>query len=232
MGQAEVATQEAGTVPDLVYDPNTTITGDDIALPRIKKGEKMSEQDVPFGSIFSELGPDDPNPVVLAKPGDGEGGQTEPVRFYVLAGPVKGWSYADKGEPLRMWRFDDETRHPDAWRTYKYVIAVPEGDTSLPYTILLTRTSTPAARTLNTILQKAALSGPTDEVALELTARKRRNQHGTFAVFQVAVAEVKAATRKTDLEVVESLRSLASAGTRGPAEGRPAEQAPDETPEI
>lgn len=228
----EVATAPTGAVPDKAYDPATEITSEDVALPRVKKGEKQSAQDVPYGSIFTELGADDPDPQVIAEPGDGSDGTSGAVRFYVVGGPIKGRSYSEQGGDLETWRFDDPSAHPDSWVTYKYVIAIPSVEDTLPFTILLTRTSTPAARQLNTILQKAALTRPTDEVPLELTARKRKNQKGQFAVFQVRQVEVPTKDLKADLEVVEKVKGLAGAGTKGPGEGRPAEQQPDEQPAI
>lgn len=211
-----IAERESAT-PALAYNASTEVTTEDIALPRIKLGQHMSEhvqeKRVEFASIFSELGPDDPEPVTLS---DGK----KPVRFYVLAGPVKGWSYSEPGEDLETWRFDDPNRHPDAWVTYKYVIAVPKGETELPYSILLTRTSAPAAKQLNTILTKAAQHGPTEEVALELnTAQKRKGPH-QWAIAQIRRASVPEKDKAKDLAIVKDLIGLAraSSAARTPAE--------------
>jgi len=155
---------------------------------------------------------------------------SESVRFYVLAGPVKGWAYSSTDDEFQTWRYSDPERHPDADLTYKYVVALPGVDTDLPVTILFTRTSTPAARQLNTILKKAAQSGPTQEVPLELTGTKKARDKYKWVVFGVRRADVPEKERQEDIEKFKHLIDLAqgAAATQPPGDA----PEPNDRPEI
>lgn len=223
---SELATQPDAAVPALAYDPGTTIESDDVSLPRIKIAHYMhgyvQDNQLVAGSIFSETGPDDPDPqsLVTAEKGnvgtpDGDPG----LEFFVLQGPLKGWSYSEKGsnDDLETWRFDDPNRHPDAWRTYKYVLAVPDADEDVPFTLLLTKTSIPAAKQINTVLVRSAGSGPTSEIAFRLRAKFRSKtiggQEQRWYIAQVSLSDeptnkAEREKREKSLEVVRQLAGI------------------------
>jgi hypothetical protein len=112
---------------------------------------------------------------VLHELGDEEG-----VLVHVLA-MRKGWSLSEEGE-LQTWAFDDPNRHPDAWVTYHYVLALPEHDPDVPYKMLFTKTGAPAAKQINTVLSRRAASGPSFMTAFRITTAKREKQLGNSTV--------------------------------------------------
>lgn len=185
MTGTEVATQEPAAVPALASTPSTEITAEDIALPKIKFGQGQSNavQDgiVPLNCIYSTTGPDDPDPVVLWEQGD-----KEPLTFHVL-GLRKGKSVSVDGE-LELYAFDDPNAPADAWVTYNYVVALPGHDEELPYKLLLSKTSKPAAQAINMVALKNA-STPTHKLAFTLTVKPRENAKGKFCVAQVRNVE-------------------------------------------
>lgn len=206
MASEAVARVETPQVPDLVRTPALTITAEDVALPRIYLGQFMSKavqrQEVKAGQIFAATGQDDPDPQVLWSPGDSEG-----VLFHVL-GLRKGKSLSDGGE-LVLFDFDDPAAPPEASVTYNYTVACPETDDGevVPYKLLLTRTGTPAARNINTVLKKTQNTGPCWERAFRLTAAERENAKGKF--FVARAGEVEATP--DNIKVAESLALLMSA---------------------
>lgn len=204
MASQAVARAEQPKVPDLVRTPALVITAEDVALPAIKIGQFMSKhvqrQEVKAGQIFASTGQDDPDPQVLWSPGDKEG-----VLFHVLT-LRKGKSLSEGGE-LVLWDFDDPDAPPEASVTYNYTVACPDIDVDVPFKLLLTRTGTPAARNINTILKKNQNTGPAWDVAFRLTAAERENAKGKFFVARVGQAEVT----KESIKVAEQLGLLMSA---------------------
>lgn len=190
MGQE--LTQQGSAVPAL-YDPATTITSEDVILPKLKVGQYSSavvqDELVPAGALFTVTDAEDPEPVVLAKAGDKKG-----VVVHVLASPRKGWSYSDDeetGGELLRWAFDDPERHPKAWVTYTYPVLIPEGDVDVPYTLLLTRSNKPTALKINTVLKRNAGAGPVWTTAFRLTTQRRERGNNKWFVIQATPVEAK-----------------------------------------
>lgn len=211
MSEALATPEATAVVPAQAYNPSTSLDASDMALPRIKVGQSMTphvqEGRVQNGAIFSELGKDDPDPEVLAAP-DGE-----TVRFYVIAGPIKGWSASINGK-LETYAFDDPNRDPDAWKTYKYTLAIPDADEGLPYTFLMTRTALSAAKQINTVLARQAEKGPAHTVGFDLSTRKKSNDKGTWFTPVVSPAGAPSTKAEKDAyakhqEAVEKLAAYA-----------------------
>lgn len=198
MASTEVTQREGAQVPALAQTPATEITADDVALPKLKIGQFMSnavqENLVPAGSLFTSLDQDDPDPQVLWEPGNDDG-----VTFYVLS-LRKGKSVSEGGE-LVTFDFNDPDAPPDAWVTYTYAIAIPEVDEDLPFKFLLTRTGKPAAQQINLILKKNAAAGPSYGIAFEVRTAERSNDKGKFFVPRVRQVEADA----KQVEVAERL---------------------------
>lgn len=178
MPPSKAVEKAAPQVPDLVQPSNALeIDQNDVALPRIKLGQPNASivQDgvVPTHCIYAVTGSDDPEPVVLHE----LGGDDEGVLVHVLA-MRKGWSLSEDGE-LQTWAFDDPNRSPDAWVTYNYVLALPEHDPDVPYKMLFTRTGAPAAKQINTVLQRNAGRGPSFMTAFRIKTDKREKQQGS-----------------------------------------------------
>jgi len=205
-------------VPDLVRTPALEIGAEDVALPRLKIGQFMSEQvqdgTVPAGALFTSLSSDDPDPQVLYKPGDENG-----VVIHVLS-MRRGKSISEGGE-LVLYDYNDPDAPPDAWVTYNYVIAIPAVDEDVPQKWLLTRTGRPAAQQMNTVLAKNSGKKPPYELAFEVTTAERSNDKGRFFVPKVRHIEADAAS----VEIAANLLGLLSGGSideAAPAEAEPA----------
>lgn len=191
-------------VPDLVRTPALEIGAEDVALPRLKIGQYMSDQVkeslVKPGSLFVSLGSDDPDPQTLWEPGDDEG-----VVIHVL-GMTRGKSVSEGGE-LVLFDYNDPDAPADAWVTYNYVVAIPEHVDDVPAKWLLTRTGRPAAQQMNTVLARQAGAKAPYEIAFEVSTAKRENKKGEFFVPRVKFVEAK----KENVETAARLASLISA---------------------
>lgn len=180
MASSKEVAVTAPTVPDLVQPSSALeIDQNDVVLPRLKLGQPnasiVQDGDVPAHSLYAVTGQDDPDPVILYELGGEEG-----VLVHVLA-MRKGWSLSEDGE-LQTWAFDDPNRHLDAWVTYHYVLALPEHDPDVPYKMLFTKTGAPAAKQINTVLQRRSASGPSFMTAFRITTDKREKQLGNSTV--------------------------------------------------
>lgn len=188
-------------VPDLVRTPALEIGAEDVALPRLKIGQYMSDQVkqslVKPGAVFVSLGSDDPDPQSLWEPGDDEG-----VVIHVL-GMTRGKSVSEGGE-LVLFDYNDPDAPPDAWVTYNYVVAIPEHVQDVPAKWLLTRTGRPAAQQMNTVLARQAGSKAPYEIAFEVSTAKRENKKGEFFVPRVKFVEAK----KENIEISVNLSQL------------------------
>lgn len=171
---------EAGGVPALASTPALEITAEDVALPKVKIGQFMSEpvQEglVNVGDIFTSLGQDDPEPNVIYSAGDDEG-----VLLHVLS-LQRGKSVSEDGE-LIVFDYDDPDAPADAWVTYNYVVVLPEVDQELPFKWLFTRTGKPAAQQMNMVLAKGTQKGEAPySLAFRLTTAERKNKKGTYYI--------------------------------------------------
>lgn len=198
----EVEQRPSSSVPALVNTPAFDVGAEDVALSRIYVGQSMSQhvQDglASFGSLYTALDTDDPEPVVLWSPDGGE----EPVRFHVL-GMRRGKSTVVDGELLRF-DFDDPEAPADCWTTYNYVVALPAVDTEVPFKWLLTRSAQPTARRINSVIVKNGEKTPLHALAFDATTIKRSNRKGTYAVPQARFVEAN----EEDVEVAAKLASL------------------------
>lgn len=188
MARSKAVEKAAPKVPDLVQPRGTVdIEHEDIALPRVRLGQpnSIAVQDnlVPAFCLYAATGSDDPEPIVLAETGDAEG-----VLVHVLA-MRKGKSLSKDGE-LQTWAFNDPAAPAEAWTTYNYVLTLPEHDPDVPYKMLFTRTQTPAAKQINTVLARNAAKGPSFMTAFRITTAKREKQEGS-TTYRWAVPRVR-----------------------------------------
>lgn len=198
-----VARRETPSVPALAPTPATTIGAEDIAVPKLYVGNYLSEavrsQLVKFGDVFLALGADDQEPNVLWSLGSDDPG----VLFHVLH-LKKGKSWSDGG-PLQLYDYDDPSAPADAKVTYNYVLFLPEVDPDMPAKLLLTKSGTPTAQKINTVLVRNAASGPSWSNAFRLTTVKRKNDKGEYAVAQVVVAQADQKHVKQASELFEQI---------------------------
>lgn len=173
-------------LPALAPTSALDIDSGDIALPRLKLGQPQAkavqDETVPAYSVYSQNGPDDDYPVVLWKQGDEPG-----VLFHVLS-VTRRLSVTIEGE-LFSYELGDPAAPKEAWVTYNYVVCLPEVDADVPYKLLLTRTGASTAKQINTVLKRAEGTGPAYLSAFRLTAAKRENDKGRFAVPRAQMVE-------------------------------------------
>lgn len=205
MAGRSVAPIEASSVPALAPTPATTISAEDIAVPRLYIGNYMSEavktQLVKFGDVFLALGSDDTEPNVLWSLDSKEPG----VLFHVLhLRKAKSWS-ASPGAPLDLYDFDDPNAPAEAWTTYNYTLLLPEVDPDMPARLLLTKSGKSTAQKINTVLMRSSAAGPAWSTAFRLSSQKRRNEKGEYAIAQVVVAQADPAHVKRAGELFEQI---------------------------
>lgn len=183
------------------------ITSEDVALPKLKIGQYMSDavknQLVKPGAIFTTTGDDDPDPQVLWDPNKKDPGPG--VVIYVVS-MWKGKSLTAEGGGLDKWTFNDPSAPPEAWVTYNYTVVIPSFDTEVPVKWLLTRTGRPAAQAMNTVIKKNEGRGPAWTNAFQVTTAKRENTKGEFFVPRVSLVEAKA----DDVAIAEKLAVMVS----------------------
>ena len=204
-------------VPQQAYNPGEIDAGD-IPTPRVKfahnGGRVVNDGLVPAFSVFSQIGRDDQNPKVLIEAPKEVGQPSEPLTFYVLNGPVKKWSWNDAYGVLQS---GFEYPHPDQvghgenpYRTFDYVIGIPDHDQVLPYKLMFYRSGADAAKRINLslMLEPDGFEGP-----FQLTITKERKDKGgqtyTYIVPTVDVASVPALEAGKHEETLVGLRRYA-----------------------
>lgn len=191
---------------------STTLSPDDVSLSRIHLGQPQSPlvQDsvVPLGSIYATMDQDDPEPELLWSPPKKGSSATAPgVVFHVLD-LRKGKSISIDNQLVRF-DFDDPDAPADAWRTYDYTVCLPEAEQSdMPYKVLFTRTATPSAKKINSLLARSAANGPAYLIAFAMTTAERKKDQYRWYVPQLTVVEATdaglAASEKLDHMVKQS----------------------------
>lgn len=214
----DIAAQQSA-VPALYNPAPLEIDGSDIALPRIYVGQSNSkavEADLVMkGSIYSATSGDDTDPIVLFDP---KGKDKKGVLVHVLS-MTKGRSATIDGE-LQRYAFNDPDAPPESWVTYNYVVCLPEVDEDVPYKLLFTKTSTPTAKKINTILKKNQDRGPAHACAFRLTTVSRSNAKGTWFVLDAKPADAtpeQIAVAGSMAEMVGSAPAAPSAPVSEPA---------------
>lgn len=185
-----VAEREAPAVPALAPTPATTITAEDIAIPRLYVANYMSEAfkrgRAKFGDVFLGAGADDTDPQVLWSLGSSDPG----VLAHVLhLRKARSWDMGVKGGPLTTWDFEDPTAPEEAWTTYTYTVILPEVDVDMPARMLLTKSGKPVAQKINTVLARNAAQGPSWINAFRITSAQRQKDQNEWAIFQAALTQ-------------------------------------------
>lgn len=240
----ELAPTQATGLPEQRYNPQASeLTAEDIPKPRVKFAQGLSkvvlENDVPYGSIYSVIGQNDENPTVLRDPAKAKGELGESVRFYVLLGPKKGFSWTNTAGDLdnnRDGSYPDlsQVKNNDpkeVYRTFDYVIAVVDPVLKLPlphYLMLYKRWGGDAAKRINQEILLAEMRGlDSTAVPFSLRAKKDQNDAGSFATAIVEPIEnLDAATVKKDAELVAKLRPFVGQASAPAPSSAPAIEAP------
>lgn len=198
------------------------LDSDDILIPRLKVGQKMSkavdEHGELYGATYVLRSRDDVDPTVVAQaPAKGELG--EPVVFYVHGMPRKQWSWTRPDKSLGRGvdyplLSDVEGGDPrKVRRTYDYLVTLPDFPL-LPVRFLMHGAwAGQAAKQINTDLVLANQMGQdTSEIAFQLRVKKtsssRSGQEQPFAQIVVAAANVTKAQKAKDQELVQRHAAL------------------------
>ena len=193
-------------VPDLVQTPATTIGFEDIAPPTLYVAQRTSSAvdtgAVKYGDLFIAQGKDDPEPQVLRtyEPENGEGVLFIPLHM------IKKWTHSD-GENLTSWAYGDTGQPPaeavalsektgkPVFRTYNYVVFVPEYDTEMPVNFRLnSRSQRPAANAINITVSRN--TGKWVDSAFRVTTLKKESGANKWAIPVVTKAKATAAQHK------------------------------------
>ncbi len=154
----EPATSADLAVPDLAPTPATEVTFEDIAPPTLyiaqRGGSAVDAGLAKFGDLFIAQGADDVEAQVVYEHESPNAG----VLFYPLH-MYKTWTFSD-GENLTSWPFGDGTPPADApegvWRTYNFIIFVPDFDDEMPVNFRLnSKSQRPAANKINFVVSRA-----------------------------------------------------------------------------
>jgi hypothetical protein len=232
------------TLPEQVHTPrgtdvatrpaadNSALDASDIRLPRLKVAQYMSKAVtrglVAYGSMYLSNGQDDPEPVQLTQPGEGDD-LSEPLRFYVLS-VRKGFSYTDTQGELGRTKdgsYPDlalvQGRDPrNVRRTYDYAVVIPSAP-ELPAMFLMHGAwGGQSAKAINTRLMLASSAGqPSEHVAFKIQTRKGENKKGPFTTALVTLDTSPASERADDLGLVDGFADLVRSGQASVADEVP-----------
>jgi hypothetical protein len=233
----------AALLPDLVPTNSLEIGGRDVSFPRIKVSHPMQDfvpDSVPPFALYSDLNREDDNKVVLFELPKGKdkpdfeqaekNGVEIGVLVYVLAMKQGLSGNVDSngnivprntpGATFRSWPMynSDGSLNTDAPRgadtTYNYVMYVPEVDRAeYPHRVLMTRTSTQTARTINTYLKALADRGmPPYVQPFRLWSEKHERtidgQNQRWGIFKARPVDPTADDVKIASEMTQSVNGL------------------------
>lgn len=212
----DLVTTSPGGVPALADTPAALggISGADIALPKLYKGEFQSAlvqdpkvKDITAGCIFVAASPDDPAPAVLVKDATDE--KEQGVLVHVLA-IKRGLSLQDADGELQTWDIDDRSAPVDAKPTFTYFLCLPEVDPDLPVKVTMAKTSVPCAKRINFHLLKHGENPHELAFRLKLKLRESKNPGGGTYRWFVWVEELVEA-KPEDVEAASRIAAMAAA---------------------
>lgn len=206
---AELATSQ---LPELIQTPALDLKPEDVALSRIRMGQFSSKavqnKKIEAGALYYSTGQDDPEPVVL----------DDEVVFHVLS-LKKAKSYAPKGGQLERYDYGDPDAPDEAWVTYDYLVAVPSVDDAMPFKLMLTKSSLPAARQLNATIAKATV--PHYSLAFALWTAERTSPDGKYWIAQVRQVEADPEHVRIAMDLAVAMSSSAVEAGAGRTDAQP-----------
>jgi hypothetical protein len=163
-----------------------TIGAEDLAIPRMTVAQSTSAavQDglVPSGAIYVASDANDPEPVIVHKPGAETGVVIHPITLR------KQWAYNDEAGDFRLADYLAPDVPEDAQLAYTFVLLVPGYDPELPVSLMLKSTGTQTAKKICLAIKRADPAPPWS-VAFRLTTVPRQNDRGRWHVPQAISAE-------------------------------------------
>lgn len=203
----EVTTTTEAPLPDM-YGGGDQVDMSDIIIPRIEtvQGSSALAKDgiADEGDIVHRYGSEDVDPTFLVGGPD----KIESFVGYVLLREKFAATTAGGGIEFHPTPERDEN-DPDSWQGWFFYIALPEIDEYLPAKWMLWRTAgAPAARQINTMLQRAIATGNTDPLPIKVSVRVKHNKRGNAYMVPV----ISPATADPDhLRVAREIRNRSAA---------------------
>ncbi len=180
------------------------VSFDDIKLPRIYLTQPLSEfvqagQAKPGEMVFAGDTNDYPTHLI-------QDGRNESFTAYVL---TRKKFYATTANGYMEYQDARDPSDPDSWEGWHFYIAVPEYEDVLPIRWQLWKTAgRPAARSINTLIQRRISAGDTSPLPIKVSIRKQHSRDG-----KPYFAPVIGPTDGTDegMAVAMQLREMAAA---------------------
>lgn len=180
----DVAVVEPAQVPALPALPQMyeRVEADDTQIPSVYLLQGLSsavqEGIGRIGDVIVGLGADDPDPSWLI------GGPNDLTEFtaYILSRRV-GYARIEDGSMEWLDRAEYEAARAaqdrDVWKTFHYVLCIPEYSEVLPARLMLTKTAgrKPSQR-INHFIDKAVANGQTDPVCVRFQVAEDTNRKG------------------------------------------------------
>lgn len=151
-------------LPELAATPATSVEFDDIALPSLYLAHRLSKAVgsglVNVGDLFVAFGSDDEEPQVVYEKGGKEGVLFVPLHMYKTHTHSDGenlssWPYGNGEPPAEAVQLAESTGKP-LFKTYNYLVLLPDYDTELPVNFRLnSKSQRPAANKINLTVQRA-----------------------------------------------------------------------------
>lgn len=180
----------------------------DVVLPRLYLQAPMSNAAragiAREGDLILAYGADDPAPTFLVGGPD----KAEGFTAYVIGREKFAATTSGGGLEFHADKKRDPS-DPDSWEGWFFDLAIPEFEASLPVRWMLWKTAgAPAARSINTLIERKAHAGDYSPLCIKVTVTERTGRGGhKFNAPVIAPGEA----RPEDAEVVTAIRDTAVA---------------------
>lgn len=181
------ATTSGPALPSMVVTPYEEVSASDVMLPKLYLQQPLSNfvQDgiAKPGDLVMATGTDDAMPITLIDE------DQDHVYAYVVA--RKKFAATTSGGGLTFHPDNKrDLNDPDSWEGWFFDLAVTEYEEMVPVRWMLWKTAgAPAARAINTLIERARASGDLDPIRIKITVKQKSNRNGQkYYAPQIAVA--------------------------------------------
>lgn len=213
------AAAAAASLPSMVVTPYEEVSASDVLLPKLYLQQPLSNfvQDgiASPGDVVMATGTDDAMPLTLI--------DKDNEYFYAYVVARKKFAATTAGGGLTF--HPDNKRDPndsESWEGWFFDLAITEHEELVPVRWMLWKTAgAPAARAINTLIERARASGDLDPVRIKVTVKQKSNRNGQkYFAPQIAVAPPDA----DELEKAKAIQRQAMAlqAARGTENAAPA----------
>lgn len=195
----------APLVPPAVAPMFEAVSMSDIVLPRIYLQAPLS-QGVDAGvtrpgDVILGYGADDPAPTFLI--------DKDTPAFYAYVIGREKFAATTSGGGLEFHA--DKKRDPndsDSWEGWFFDLAIPDVEASLPVRWMLWKTSgAPAAKSINTLIERRVHAGDTSPLPIKVTTRERTSTRGNHKFYSPVIAPWEG--NASDAPTVEAIQLAA-----------------------